>query len=127
MTTTVSNPRVVQHLFLVNTQVFAANTPGASAWTDLDLSAVVGARNALVVLRWQCAQGNAATFFRRRGDTDDQYMAAPTMAIGASGLRVDTAGVFGTVVVPTDSGGWIEWKSSAVTQACTIDVIAFTR
>ena len=121
----VNNPRLAQHVFVGETEVFAANTPGASAWTALDLSAVVGARSVLVFLKAQAAQNNSVLVFRRMGDTDESYTATPAMALGAFGARPDVSGQFVYVACLTNGAGVLEWRSSAETVACTIDVVAF--
>ena len=113
--TEVSNPPVVVHF--PGTQVH--NAIGPVAWTDLDLSAVVGARKALVYLR--CLNGtgfNAIITLRPNGD-------GGAWIGGVVRTQVVDTGV-AALLVYTDAAGIIEWYTDIVagTWAITVEVYA---
>lgn len=107
-------------LVVAETEVFAANSPGASAWTDLDLSAVVGLRKTLVLLKFNGDLGDGAV--RTNGDTDEFYN-----AIAPSGTQLVevVAAVHIGVLVTTDANGIVEWRSALTSQPVTIDIMAY--
>ena len=103
----------------VQVEVFNAVTP--VAWTDLDLSGVVGAKQTLAILKVMMPTFNEAICFRKNGDADEHYTVAPS---GAGNLG-NAADIFQTVVIPTDNVGIIEWRSSGARANTTVDVIGF--
>jgi len=111
-------------LTIAETEVFNGTSPNPSAWTDLDLSAVVGVNTAFVLLRFYNADAAARyTGFRINGETEvsifDQGPFS-TEQIGATS--------FGYGLCLTDTNGVIEWYYSDVGQAgVTIDVIAYIK
>ena len=109
---------------IAETEVYSAATPGASAWTDLDLSAVVGANLALVVLK-VTAGNNCQWAFRKNGDADEFYSAGVVMVGCAKAYT--TVGLFDVVLVATDATGIIEWEASAGVANATIDVMAYIK
>lgn len=101
-----------------DTEVYNANAP--AAWTDLDLSGVVGSNNALVMLRVrnnQVLMGHNISF--REDDTVDVSGARITMATADAWI--------GTVWLKTDASGVIEWKSSAAGRATIVNLIAYMK
>ena len=113
-----SNPKV--SLILVNTEVFSGNSPGVAAFTDLDLSGVVGANPAKVKLRVWSA-GNGAITFRPNGETE--Y--AGNNEATSPGSSYVNAGTFSIMEVLTNNLGIVEWYKIATGIAVTIDVIGF--
>lgn len=98
---------IVSALVIAETSVFNANSP--AAWTDLDLSAVVGSNKALVTLKIKNNSGDASTSTyqaRPNGDTDSPNFG---MTTSNNGLVSDGAVVF--VQVYTDAAGIIEWQA----------------
>jgi len=101
------------------TTVHDGNSP--AAWTDLDLSAVVGANETLVLLS-VLNQGGAAAQdyqFRRNGET------ATVIDKGCSGLDMVANTIAGYVILTTDGNGIIEWISVAGNLSTKVIVEAF--
>lgn len=117
----INNPGGGAELTVAETQVYNANAP--LAWTDLDLSAVVGARPALVLLKLWMDAGGDPFAVRKNGDTDEFYIAGATNAEGVACVLLNGAG-HRCVAVATDDNGIIEIRGGQVA-ACTIDLIAF--
>lgn len=99
-------------------------TPGL--WRNIDLSAVVGAKKTVVLLKVGCqnaAQGLSIAF-RREGDTDECYKAG----FETNGTAYATAGknneFYFRALVETDENGVIEAQTSAGV-VITIDVLAY--
>ena len=107
---------------VVNAEAFNGTSPAVAAWTDLDLSAIVGARSALVILK--AYNPNAAVkhfVFRPNGETELVNYSSHLMGIyQASALG------FGSVLCYTDDAGILEWMYQQISQAgVIIDVMAF--
>ena len=107
-------------LTVAETEVFALGA-APNAWTDLDLSAVVGSNLALVLLKVQLT--NTSTIaFRQNGDAEEHYS---TVHYGANIAKSTGAySDYTLVVVHTDNAGKVEWKKDD-TDNVTIDVVAF--
>ena len=110
-------------LTVAETEVFNGTSP--IAWTDLDLSAIVGANRALVLLK----VGNPATTIygtalRRNGDVDESYNAS---SHGASKASFGGVSLFMHAVMATDAAGIIEWRAGAAVAGVTIDVVAYIK
>lgn len=110
-------------LTVADTEVYAAAYP--TAWTDLNLSATIGAQATLVVLKVQFYTADMQVFFRRNGDTDEHYN------VGAAGANIALQGVASTtayilILVHTDPSGIIEWKST-IAYSGSIDVVAYIK
>jgi len=111
-------------LTIAKTEVFSGNSPNPSAWTDLNINAVVGANVALVILAVKCADGSYLAV-RQNGDTDE-YFRAHTAAFGA-GFLAGSTNVYAVLVVPTNASGVIEWKAQTVDSPVVINVIAYLK
>ena len=98
----------------VDTQVFSGTSP--SAFTDLDLSGVVGSNVALVMLRVNTGSVNERAQFRTNGDTSD-------FAGYATGNSANQR--YGYIWVKTDSAGIVEWHTSGDQAGAVIDVVAY--
>ena len=110
-------------LTVAETQVFAGNSP--IAWTDLDLSGVIGANPAIVWLKVYSGAGGANISwagFRINGDAE------PTATATTYGSNIIHCGVvdFIYVVVPTDANGIIEWITN-LAKAITVDVVGYIK
>jgi len=88
-------------------EAFAAGTP-PTTWTDLDLHLIVGANRCLVMLK-MVSSANENKWFRTNGDTHD-YSAGSIQAYGCNMLNNA-----GYIMLETDTGGIIEWKSAGAT------------
>ena len=108
---------------LVNTEVFSGNSPNPSAWTDLDLSAVVGARAALVMLRFYNANaGQSYVVTRPNGETEASETSSGTEPFHSYPKATE----FTLLIALTDAAGVIEWKYQRANEAnTTIDVIGY--
>jgi hypothetical protein len=91
------------------TEAFSSNPP-PSSWTDLDLSSIVGANYALVMLRIAHTGSTVPTtfHFRPNGDTGD----IATADTGCASIVINTQNNVGYVTVETSSAGVIEWIAS---------------
>ncbi len=113
-------------LTVAETEVFNGNSPNPAAWTDLDLSGVVGSNPALALVKfWQegGGMGPEAVAFRKDGDTDEFY---DPLAIGCAAGDVAWT-IHQVFLVATSPTGVIEWKFEAVGANCTIDIIAYIK
>lgn len=111
-------------LTIGDTEVFDGASP--AAWTDLDLSGVVGSNEALVVLKIYvpAAAGISHTYaVRKNGDTDEFY--ANDMEGAAAGLLVRAAHI--VLITLTDSNGKIEWKAEGSKPNVTVDVMSYIK
>ena len=91
------------------TLVYDHQKPSAN-WTDLDLSGVVGANYALVLLKVKCFAGTEIEYaFRPDGDTDD-YISSRNSPSGGNYLRIGPGSV-SLAILETGSNGYIEWCS----------------
>ena len=110
-------------LVVAETEVFAANSPNPAAWTDLDISAVVGSNVALVMFKVMLTTsgGNKRFSMRKNGDTEISHLGN----IGVSGIFNPGSGSFNYVICPTDASGIVEWYYENAADAVTIDVVAF--
>lgn len=119
----VSNPLAGAKLTVAETEVFSGTSP--TAFTDLDLSAVVGTNPALVLLKVYSASNFVVLSVRKNGDTDTFSAGSQTAAGGCA--MVDDFQTFHLVVlVATDVNGIIEWDTDGAV-SMTIDVIAFIK
>lgn len=114
-------------LSVAEVNVFSG-TPPTFAWTDLDLSAVVGHRKALVILKVKFgSSGTGAIGFRKKGDVDEFYDTALD-EMGAGCALVHQGGtIWNAVVVCTDVGGKIQWKAEGAHADSEVDVIAYVK
>jgi len=115
----ISNPLGVL-LSIVETEVFVGAC--SNVFTNLDLSAVVGAGPALVVIKVENREAGAQNyFFRSDGEVE------LVQSISGNGTGTIQAGQFLDFLTRTSPLGIIEWRGSNDAQAVTIDVIAYVR
>ena len=114
-------------LTIAETNVYNATPPGVSAWTDLDLSSVVGSNSALVILKIAMpSTADIWTAVRKDGDTDEFYSVAGER--GCSLGFTTSSNVYIVLITPTSSVGVIEWKTSYTGASnVIIDVIAYIK
>lgn len=104
--------------YFPRTIVYDASPAAAWAWFDVDCSAVVGAREALVLLRVLCV-GGAGTFFTRvNGET-----VTHTVAAGADCASIN-AGEKAYIIGFTDANGILEVMTSQAGNTYTVTVEA---
>jgi hypothetical protein len=102
------------------TQVFSGESP--TTYTDLDLSAVVGATQKMVLLKVTFNGSTAGYSFRTNGDTT--VYKSEGGGVG-SGTTPATAGVGATVIVKTDTAGVVEWETDSAESTTVITVEAY--
>ena len=96
------------------------NAIGPAAFTDLDLSAWVGARQAFVVLSVLNGSGaNSNANFRRNGE------AVTSMESGIAGTQSTLNGRIAYLAIVTDSNGIVEWFVSNVAGTHTVILEAY--
>ena len=91
------------------TGVYNANSP--AAMTDLDLSAVVGANQAVCLLKVYNDSGDATTQsyqFRKNGDADNVYVSG----ISTTNNLAVPDDQFAYILIVTDASGIVEWTSN---------------
>ena len=112
-------------VYFPNTEVFDGNGP--SSYTDLDLSAVVGANSAMVYLRVKhCANLYDIYYFRVNGETEGVSVDTTYATGGVSVCDPVGDGGIEYVIVVTDSAGIVEWLSNNQ-HATKINVIAYIK
>jgi hypothetical protein len=95
--------------YVDSTQVFSGTAP--TTYTDLDLSAVIGANQKMVMLKVTSPENGAITF-RRNGDTSDYHPTGNTGEYGgvcSCNLYGTVADQSGMIIVKTDTSGVVEW------------------
>ena len=107
---------------ICDTEVFNAAAP--IAWTDLDLSAVIGARARIVIIKVHDVIAGGRTYaFRKNGDTDEHYNAPSDYGNGLA--QIDCANVvWRLILVLSDAAGIIEWMCE-IANDTTLDVIGY--
>jgi hypothetical protein len=105
---------------LTTTAMGAINT-----FQDLDLSGIVGARSALVLLK-VLASATATVVFKTHGGTGTtaEWQGTGGNAGGCSKLYLSGAAAQGYAVLMTDSGGLVEVSADS-TALLTITVVGF--
>lgn len=111
-------------LTVAETEVFDGTSP--TSWTDLDLSSVVGANVALVMLKVLSTGEGEVKAFRKNGDTDESYSGGGSDYVSWGVSTVDTKTIYTNVIVVTDAAGKIEWRTQTA-ETLTLDVIAFIK
>ena len=112
-------------VYFPNTEVFDGNAP--SSYTDLDLSAVVGANSAMVYLRVKhCTNLYDIYYFRVNGETEGVSVDTTYATGGVSVCDPVGDGGIEYVIVVTDSAGIVEWLSNNQ-HATKINVIAYIK
>lgn len=98
-----------------------------AAWTDVDLSAVVGANACLVMCRITAVGATTPDFaFRTNGETAEVGTAANYFYGGITTLSLDE-NFIGYIFIKTDTGGIIECKERVSAQNYSLDVIAYIK
>lgn len=114
----VNNPASGASVNYSGTQVFSGTSP--TSWTDLDVSAVTGAKTSLVVLGINKGAQSGNVAVRRNGDTDEYY----DSSMQGAACGVVTTNDYIVVICFTDDAGVIEWRTEGA-EATTVDVIGY--
>jgi len=116
-----ATPATGATLTLCNTEVYNA-TPTEDVWTDLDLSAIVGANPAVVFLRIYSPYAGGQYFNTRPNGETEAMSYSPGMCWGI----LLNEGEFGITMGITDSAGIIEFHASRTNPSnITIDIIGY--
>lgn len=100
------------------TQVFSGVAP--MAFTDLDLSAFVGEKSTLVLLKLETTVGSNENYVcRPKGETEEN-----SDATGCAGVKYLDTGDAAYMIVSTDSAGIIEWRTMT-TASCKIWLMGY--
>ena len=105
-----------------NSEVFNG-IPASTAYLDLDLSAVVGSNQAVVLLAVYPAINPNEIKFRKNGETDNLGSAAS--AQGPSVGKPSTSSEMTYILVVADSSGIVEWKHNASDPTIVINMEAY--
>jgi hypothetical protein len=105
------------NIYFSSATVFSS-AAAPTSFTDLNLSATVGANSAIVLLRVENNSANAWYKFRTNGMTDDVGLVSASGLYpgGVSAMTIGN-GASGYIIVATDSSGIVEWiaESGATT------------
>lgn len=95
-----------------NTEVFNGTAP--VAWTDLDLSSVIGATTRVVLLKLYDSSAVSSYYLRPNGDAGGYDLPSPgTVGVGVQATRLtSTGGNAQMLICKTDSAGVIEHYGS---------------
>jgi hypothetical protein len=115
---------VPAQIYFPNQVVFSGTV--SNTYTVLDLSSIVGANRALVILKVKSSTQYALFLFRTKGDTDD-YSYSTSVPLGAGAGEVYSANQFIIVVAVTNNEGKLEWRSSGSTVSATITLLAYIK
>lgn len=118
---------VLTKMYYSGAQVYSGNSP--TSFTDLDLSAKIGAVRALVFLKVKPTGGGIEVKFRPNGDSDDigNEAGATYLGGGASAATIVQNRV-AYLVCMTDGAGVVEWDSAgAVTTVITLQAYIVLR
>jgi hypothetical protein len=108
-------------LTIQETQVFNGASP--IVWTDLDLSATIGAGARLVLIKIDPGSTGKSVAVRKNGDTDEFYE-SNQYCFGCAKTGTGVSGIQNVFMVATDNNGIIEWRTET-SATMTIDVIGF--
>ncbi|MCK5236282.1 MAG: hypothetical protein KAR06_04775 [Deltaproteobacteria bacterium] len=113
-------------LTVAETEVFNGASP--QAFTDLDISAVVGSNVAFVILKVGTTDDDVNPTFRQNGDTEITEPSSFLLGPFAANIMMcdNNFAHFGYVICITDASGIIEWATDE-SQTVTIDVVAFIK
>jgi hypothetical protein len=110
-------------LVIAESGVFDGNSPASSAWTDLDLSGVIGSNAALVLLKIKLISTATWTVaFRKNGDTNEYFRDGEDAGVALFTVAND---IEVAVIVPTDGSGIIEWRADQTSAALRIGILAY--
>ena len=121
--TEIDVPSAGATLTVAETEVFNGTSP--TAWTDINLSATIGANSALVLLKIANAVSERSYAVRKNGDIDEFYSLCTVYGKGVALSDIPTAHHV-ALLVAADAAGIIEWKCE-VAQTTTVDIIAYIK
>ena len=102
-------------------------TSVTTSFADLDLSSVVGANRAMVILELWDASTNSSLMLRPKGSVFEVRGTFSNSGYGASGLFVSTTNEGGTAVLTTDASGVIEIKGDSAASGINYKIQAYQK
>ncbi len=102
-------------------------TSVTTSFADWDLSSVVGANRAMVILKLWDASSAASIMLRTKGSVFNPRSSNSNAGFGASGLVVDTNNEGGTAVLITDASGVIEIGSTGSASSINYTIQAYQK
>ena len=102
-------------------------TSVTTSFADWDLSSVVGANRAMVILKLWDASSAASIMLRTKGSVFNPRSSNSNAGFGASGLVVDTNNEGGTAVLITDASGVIEIGSTGTASSINYTIQAYQK
>lgn len=105
-----------------DTEVFNGTSPNQT-WTDLDLSAVVGVAQKVVLLRFSTTSAAGVFGVKTKGDTKTYTPNSSYFSI--NNVYVVSNDYTQTMLVKTDINGVIQWWASGAIAGVMIDVLAY--
>jgi len=98
----------------------------ANTWNELDLSSVVGAQEALVILKIKCkTSGNRHMTIKPHGDADDY--ANDWGAANANQIQVGFMNTYYLAIVTTDNNGSISLNPWAFVDSWEIKLLGYIK
>lgn len=94
---------------------------------DLDLSSIVGANRALVVMEVSNGSGQSALMFKQKDSSIEPFLSSSSSGWGASGAVVSNANRGGNIVVVTDSSGIIEYRGSQSASGVNYKILCYQK
>lgn len=106
------------------TQVFSGNAP--TSFTDLDLSATIGAKQTVVLLRIVNSGGNGSSYsFRKNGETVAVTVDGTAFGLSQAGPNLSDGNKMSYVICVTDANGILEWICNNANQNTSIKLEAY--
>jgi len=102
-------------------------TSVTTSFADLDLSSVIGANRAMVILELWDASTNSSLMLRPKGSVFEPRGSAANAGYGASGLFVGPNNKGGTAVLITDAFGVIEIKGDGAASGINYKIQAYQK
>ena len=98
-----------------------------TSWTDLDLSAAVGANKAMVVMEVYDGSTTKNINFRTNGSVVERFTTDSVNGAGAAGLIVSTSNIGGVITIITDASGIIEHKGNNIVTDVNYNILAYQK
>jgi len=87
------------------------NAVAPMAWTDLNLSSVIGKNRALVFLKFKNRYNELSNVIHLRSNGDTANVATSSVFAGANNIVMISHGYIAHLVMETDENGIVEWKA----------------
>ena len=98
-----------------------------TSFQDLNLSSIVGANRALVVMEVYNSSSQTSLLFKQKSSSIEPLDTSTSAGYGASGLATSTLNKGGSIVVVTDSAGVIEYKASSAQSGINYKILCYQK